>query len=118
MRPAVGAVLVIAMAIAAIAPFDVAFTAVTSGLLIPRVLLIAGLVLIGTFCAERVGLRLEGHGTRSPVLIGIAAAIAVAVYVAVVDGFLYRSTLPAAYVQLFASTNVRERLMYFMLRAF
>ena len=76
------------------------------------------LALIGAFCADRVGLRLEGHGTRSPVLVGLAAAIAAAAYVAAIDGLLFRNTLPAAYVDLFETESLGDRLIYFMLRAF
>jgi hypothetical protein len=73
---------------------------------------------IGVFCADRVGLRLEGHGTRWPMLIGAAAAIAVAVYVAVIDGVVFRTTLSAPYVHLFETASLHDRLVYFMLRAF
>ena len=112
------AILLIGMAIAAIAPFDVAFTAATFGSPFARIGLIAVVALIGAFCADRAGLRLEGHGTRWPGLIGVAAAIAVAVYVAAIDGVLFRTTLPASYVHLFEAAGLRDRLIYFMLRAF
>jgi hypothetical protein len=111
-------ILLIGMAIAAIAPFDVAFVAATFGSLFARMGLIAALALIGAFCADRAGLRLEGHGTRRPVLIGVAAAIAVAAYVTAIDGVLFRATLPVFYVHLFESVGLRDRLTYFMLRAF
>jgi hypothetical protein len=112
------AILLIGMAIAAIAPFDVAFAAATFGSFLARIGLIAVLTLIGASCADRAGMRLEGHGTRWPVLIGLAAAVAVAVYVAAIDGFLFRATLPVSYVHLFESSSLRDRLLYFMPRAF
>ena len=112
------AILLIGMAISAIAPFDVAFVAVTFGSLLARMGLIAAFALIGAFCADRVGLRLEAHGTRWPMLIGLAAAFAVAVYVVVIDGVLFRTMLPVSYVHLFEATGLRDRLVYFMLRAF
>ena len=112
------AILLIGMAIAAIAPFDVAFAAATFGSSFARIGLLAVLALIGAFCADRVGLRLEFHGARSPLMIGAAAAIAVAVYVAIIDGVLFRTTLPVSYVQLFEAAGLRDRLTYFMLRAF
>jgi hypothetical protein len=118
MRLALVAILLIGMAIAAIAPFDVAFAAATFGSFRARIGLIAVLALIGAFCADRVGLRLEGHGTRWPMLIGVAAAIAVAAYVAVLDGVWFRTTLPISYIQVFETTALRDRLLYFMLRAF
>jgi hypothetical protein len=116
--PALVGILFIAMTIAAIAPFDVLFAAATFGSPFARVGLIAVLALVGGFCADRVGLRLEGHGTRRPVLVGVAAAIATADYVAAIDGVVFRATLPASYVSFFETTGLRDRLIYFMLRAF
>jgi hypothetical protein len=116
--PVLVAILIICLTIAAIAPFDVAFAAATFGSPVARAGLIAVLALIGAFCADRVGLRLEGHGTRWPVLVGIAAAIAAAAYVAAIDGVIFRAALPAAYVDLFETEGLSDRLIYFMLRAF
>ena len=69
-------------------------------------------------CADRVGLRLEAHGARHPLLVGIAAAVAVAAYIVAIDGVLFRAALPATYVQFFETMGLRDRLVYFMLRAF
>jgi hypothetical protein len=112
------AILLIGMVIAAIAPFDAAFAAATFGSFLARIGLMAVLTLIGASCADRVGMRLEGHGTRWPVLIGVAAALAVAVYVVAIDGVFFRATLPVSYVHLFEASGLRDRLTYFMLRAF
>jgi len=117
-RLPLAAILLIGMAIAAIVPFDVAFAAATSGSSLARIGLIAILVVIGAFCGERVGMRLEGHGARRPALIGVAAAIGVAVYTVALDGVLFRATLPDSYVHLFETLGLRDRLTYFMLRAF
>ncbi|HKB96414.1 MAG TPA: hypothetical protein VKB94_06155, partial [Rhizomicrobium sp.] len=57
-NPAALATLLISAAIAFIAPFDVVFAAVTFGSPGLRMTLIAALVLAGTFCAGKVGLRL------------------------------------------------------------
>ncbi len=116
--PALVGILLIGMTIAAIAPFDVLFAAATFGSPFARVGLIAVLAFIGTFCAHRVGLRLQGHGTSRPLLVGVVAAIAAAVYVAAVDGVVFRATLPTSYVYFFETTGLRDRLIYFMLRAF
>ncbi|HKB95227.1 MAG TPA: hypothetical protein VKB94_00175, partial [Rhizomicrobium sp.] len=70
-----------------------------------------------TFCAGKVGLRLDGHGTRWPVLAGLGGAIAVAIYVAIIDVVLFRSTLSASSVASL-HTPLNIRLSYFMLRAF
>src|SRR4051794_25029288 len=72
------AISIVGMVIAAIAPFDAVFAAVTFGSVILRVALIAGLALIGALCANRVGLRLKGDRTRWPTWTGVAAAIGVA----------------------------------------
>jgi hypothetical protein len=118
LSPALVGILFVGMTIAAIAPFDVLFAAATFESPFARVGLIAVMAFIGTLCADRVGLRLQGHGTRRPMLVGIAAAIAVAVYVAAIDGVVFRATLPTSYVFFFETTGLRDRLIYFMLRAF
>jgi hypothetical protein len=112
------ATLLISMAIAAIAPFDVGFTAATLGSPVLRVALIAALALIGAFSADRVGFQLAGHDGRRSILIGSAAAIIVALYVTALDGFIFRSSLPGSYVEYFEHTSLQNRLAYFMLRAF
>ena len=112
------ATLLISMAIAFIAPFDVVFAAATFGSPLLRVALIAGLVLIGAFSASRTGFELAGHDVRRSVLIGSAAAIIVAIYVVALDAFIFRGSLPASYVQFLKSTSLQDRLTYFMLRAF
>ena len=116
-NPAVLATLLISTAIAFVAPFDVVFAAVTFGSPGLRMALIAAVVLAGTFCAGKVGLRLDGHGARWPVFAGLGGAIAVALYVAVIDVVLFRSTLSASYVASL-HTPLNIRLSYFMLRAF
>src|SRR5579862_4369764 len=116
--PALVAILLIGATIAAITPFDVAFDAATFGSPAGRVGLISVLALIGAGCADGVGLRLEAHGARRPVLVGIAAAVAVAAYIVAIDGVLFRAALPASYVGFFETMGLRDRLVYFMLRAF
>ncbi len=112
------ATLTISMAIAAIAPFDVAFTAATLGFPALRVALIAALVLIGAYSAERTGIHLAGHDVRQSVLVGATAAIGVAIYVVALDAFLFRGGLAPAYVQFIKNASLPDRLGYFMLRAF
>jgi hypothetical protein len=118
LSPALVAILLISMAIAAVAPFDVAFTAATFGSPALRVALIAALALIGTFSASHIGFQLIGHNARWPLLIGAAAAFSVAIYVVAIDCFIFRSLLPASYVHFLQATPLRDRLIYFMLRAF
>ncbi len=108
---------VVGMVIAVIAPFDVAFEALTAGSQLLRPLLIAILVIVGSACARRSGMKLEGHGAARPSLIGLAAAAAVALYVVVIDAWFYRTSLPDSYVQ-FMHAPLFARLSYYMLRAF
>jgi hypothetical protein len=111
------AIIPISMAIAVVAPFDIAFAAATLDSSVLRAVLIAVLAMIGAFCARRTGLRLEGHGAKSPLLIGLVMAVIVALYVVAIDGFLFRHLLSPDYVQ-FLQSPLPSRLIYFMLRAF
>lgn len=110
------AALVIGGSIAAITPFDLAFDAVTLGNSFLRAIMLVTLGVAGWLAASKVGLRVESHGAR-PILIGLAAALLVALYVAAVDGFIFRETLPPQYVQ-FLQLPLLKRSLYFMLRAF
>lgn len=112
------ATLLISMVIAAIAPFDTAFTAATFGSPVLRVALMAALALAGAFSAQQAGFHLAGHDVRQTLLIGSAAAILVAIYVVALDAFMFRSSLPASYVQFIKGVSLQGRLTYFMLRAF
>ena len=118
LSPALVAILLISMAIAAVAPFDLPFTAATFGSPALRVVMIAALTLIGTFCASHIGFQLIGHNARWPSLIGAVAAVSVAVYVVAIDCFVFRSVLPASYVHVLQTMPLRDRLLYYMLRAF
>lgn len=93
------------------------FSALTLGSPLLRAGLVAGLILIGAKAAERLGLRLEGHSAKFPVLIGLAGAIAVARYVVLLDCFLFRHMLDPGYVE-FLHQPLAARLLYFMPRAF
>jgi hypothetical protein len=116
-RPALFATLGIGALIAWLLPFDTTLMAITGDSAVSRALLVMVLVLVGGFCADRAGLRLEGHGVAYPFLLGVGAAILVAVYVIVLDCLLFRSLLPSHYVAIFEQP-LGERLAYFMLRAF
>ncbi len=111
-------VLAIGGVIAAVTRFDLAFEAITFGSSVLRVFVFAALAIAGAFFAGRVGLRLQFHGTKHPILVGIGAAAIVATAVALIDGFVFRSDLSASYVEIFETVSLRDRLEYFMLRAF
>ena len=115
--PAVRLILLIGIPIAAFAPFDVLFTALTQGSPWLRMGWIAALVVVGARAGTNLGLRLEGHGARYPALIGLAAAMSVAAYVVVLDCFVFRSMLDPGY-SAFLQQPLGVRLLYFMPRAF
>jgi hypothetical protein len=103
--------------IAAANPFDVAFARLTFGSPTLRVGLFAFLAISGALFAARADLKLQFHGTPHPILVGLAAALFVALIIALIDGVLFRKFLPAPYVEYYRSTPLDQRLTYFMLRA-
>jgi hypothetical protein len=90
---------------------------VTFGYPVLRAVSTSVMALIGAFCAQRTRLRLDGHGARSPVLIGIAMGALVAAYVLAMDCFLFRNILAQDYVKVI-ELPLLVRTVYFMLRAF
>jgi hypothetical protein len=111
-----GFVLVIGGTIAAMAPFDVVFSAATGQSAPARVVLFCFLALLGSLAGHRIGLRIRPEHSGRSVGLGLAFALIVAVWVAGTD-FLFRSILPVAYVD-FIHQPLGLRLAYFMLRAF
>jgi hypothetical protein len=116
-RPSLLAIGLIALSIALIGPFDRAVDLASGGLPLARMGLIAALVLAGSIWAGEAGLALKGT-TRSWLVISIGSAFAVAVYVSIVDGFLFRAVLPPTYVNEFRPNSLNARLAYYFLRAF
>ena len=108
---------VVAAVIAVIAPFDVLFLPLTFGSPLLRAALMAALAIVGGIAAKACGLRLEGHGAKYPLLVGLGAAMAVAAYVLVLDVALFRSMLSANYVA-YLHAPLGERMAGYMLRAF
>jgi hypothetical protein len=100
-----------------VSSYDLAFSTVTHGSAVYRVVLFELLVLAGAFCAQRTGLMVGSYGIKQPILIGLAAACGVAIAVACLDGFLMRGALSASYVELFRSNSTGWRLLYFLPRA-
>jgi hypothetical protein len=110
-------ILLVSMAIAWTTPFDVVFAAVTFDLSWLRALTMAAIAIVGTFFAAESGLKLQGHGARFPILIGITAAVMTAVYVLAIDCFVFRSALQPGYVA-FMRSPLESRLLYFTARTF
>jgi hypothetical protein len=110
--------LLVGTAISSLAGFDIVFNAVTAGSPLLRISLFAAITVTGLFCAERVGLSLLPHGYRHPIRAALAFGALVAIAIAFIDGFLFRSILPPDYVGIFTGGSLGNRLAYFMLRAF
>jgi hypothetical protein len=116
MWPGIGVVLVVGGPIAALAPFDVVFAAVTRGSAPLRVCLFWAVALSGALSGARIGLQIRSPGLKYRALVGLAAAFSIAVAIVLID-FLFRNILripPADFIYL----DLRARLVYFMLRAF
>jgi hypothetical protein len=79
--------------------------------------LLALIALAGVSVASQTGLRLEGHGARYPAFIGLAEALAVAIRVAALDCYVFRSLLVEQYAQVL-HLALLTRFMYFVTRAF
>lgn len=116
-RPAVLVILLIGTAIAFILPFDANIAALTGSSRTARAALTAAVVLLGAWFAQRAGLRLEGHSSRSPALLGTMAALGMTAYILLLDCVLFRTMLTESYVE-FLRMPLAERYAYFMLRAF
>ncbi|MBV8799859.1 MAG: hypothetical protein JOY77_14025 [Alphaproteobacteria bacterium] len=109
--------LILAMLVAAAGPFDLAVHLASGGVPVRRILLIAMLVIAGATCASLSGLSMQGTSKTWP-LIAIGSALGVAAYVCLVDGWLFRASVPAEYVHAVQMHPLRDRLAYYFLRAF
>jgi hypothetical protein len=116
-NPSAALTLLIGGTIALLAPGDVAFAAATHGSPLARVALLIGLALIGMRFTRLNGLSLHKPGAR-PVIAGALCALTVAVYVAFIDGWLFRPVLPQAYHYYVHTHGLATRLIYYMCRAF
>jgi hypothetical protein len=111
------AIVVVGCLIAAIAPFDLGFAYLTAGSASARVCLLFAIATAGFFFAERSGLRLRASDLRFPILTPVIVALLVALYVTIIDCFVFRALLPQSYVELFYTVPIGQRLVVFMLRA-
>jgi len=110
--------LLLGAAIAAIAGFDNAFNAVTLGLPLLRAALFAILTLAGFFLARRAGLSLLAKAIRHPFATPAGIGFAVALALALLDCYVFRAQVPAAYIDFVKSEPLGIRLLYFCTRAF
>lgn len=111
------AVLTISAAIAALAPFDVAFAAATSNSPAARVLLVLAIGRAGLYFCRLNGFSLRKPGL-APMKAGAICAFAVALYVVLIDGWIFRSALPPSYVEFLHTHDLGHRLAYYMCRAY
>ena len=49
---------------------------------------------------------------------GKSTTLGVAVYVVLIDAWLFRAVVPRSYIEFFHTHDLRQRLIYYMLRAF
>lgn len=110
-------VLLIGCTIAAIIPFDVTFAAISFGKPVARAFILLIMALSGAWAASHAGLRLDGHGARHPWAFGLIGAISVALWVAMLDCWLFRPMLDPSYAK-FLHMPLLPRLLYFMPRSF
>lgn len=112
------AALAVGSVIAAVAPFELAFGFLTRDSAVVRALALPVIGLVGLVAASRVGLAFGTKNLSHPVGTPILVAAAVALGVAILDGFLCRGLLSASYVRVFTDVGLGTRYLYFMLRAF
>jgi hypothetical protein len=112
------AALALGTAIAALAPFDLAFDFLTRGSPLGRAVALPLIGLIGFVAARKVGLGFGAKNLKHPLAAPILVAALVAAAVATLDGVLCRALLSANYVQIFSAIGLGSRLLYFMPRAF
>lgn len=117
LTPKVVGGLLVAAAIAWLAPFDKAFDAATLGIPALRSAMMVALALIGLVIAHRVGLGVEPTGLKHPIVTPIVMAFLVAVWCWGADWFL-RSGANHDYLQFMTGEILARRMFYFVLRAF
>lgn len=115
--PALLALLALSIGVAAVGPFDHVVDLLTRGSALARMVLMAAVVLAGSYCALQAELTLKGESRYWPV-IALGSALAIAIYVCVIDGILFRRILPAEYVLVFHTQSLGTRLSYYFMRAF
>ncbi len=107
----------VAAAIAWLAPFDLAFSALTLGSPALRSLTIVALALIGGWAARRVGLGVGPRRLRRPILWPLIAAVGMAAYCLVID-LIFKSELSASYLRVMTTVPTAERILVFAARAY
>jgi hypothetical protein len=112
------AIVVIGAAIAALAPFDRAFDHATFGAPIVRAGALVLIAVIGLLFAMRLGAPIESRGLKHPIVTPLLIAAAMAVYVTVLDLWVFRAVLDPGYLAFISNASLPDRLLYFMLRAF
>lgn len=98
-------------------PFDTLFLWATHGKPWAGALLMALLTVAGGAMARQQGLRIEGHSARSPLLLGLGVAFAMALYGLLIDLVVFSRLMPANFLD-YLDTPTWARLLYYMPRAF
>ena len=110
--------LTVGAVIAAIAPWGIGLNAVPVHSSALRVCLIIAMGATGLFFARRTGLHIVPTGLLHPVRVAVLIGAALAAYLLLIDGMIFRSALPPDYVTMIVSLGLPDRLAYFMLRSF
>jgi hypothetical protein len=106
----------IAGAVAWLAPFDLAFGALTLGNPALRSATIVVLALTGLKVGEGLGMSFRPQGLKHPIALPVAAAAAMAVFCSVAD-WLLSPDRHGSFAQMVVSTPLPTRVAHFMLRA-
>src|SRR5579875_191742 len=109
--------LVLAAAIAAMAPFDVLFAKASLGQPLLRAALIVAMAWAGAAAAARIGLQVAPQSGPRALIFPVAVAALVAVGCAGMD-WLFRATLHGSYAHFMTRVPLGERMALYMLRAF
>jgi hypothetical protein len=108
--------LVLGAGIAAEAPWGIAMGTALGHSPALRACLLLGLGVTGLFFARRTGLEIDSTGLRHPARVAFLIGAAVAAYVLVLDGLVFRSMLPPDYRTFIVTTGLVVRLFYFIAR--
>jgi len=103
--------------IAIIAPWGLPLDGVMAHAPMLRVISLLFITIIGIGCAHRCGLYIAPQNNNCTLLPSVIAGAVMAGYLLLVDGFLFRSSLPKDYHAFIVGNSLFLRLLYFTLRS-
>ena len=111
------AVLLAGTVIAAIAPWGLPLGGVMAHTPVLRAISLLCMIIIGIGCARRCGLFIVPQNNSRTLLSAVIAGAVMAIYLLLIDGLLFRSSLPKNYHEFITSSPLFLRLFYFTLRS-